>query len=172
MNALGRVTLGVAALAAVGLVSLRADDLPSGLRGPTPLNEEPKAPRTPDVENKDVKRGRAYTSQPPTIPHAIDRYEITRNVNFCMYCHSRVRNEDFGAPMVSATHYMDRDHDFLAEISPRRYFCTQCHVIQNEVQAPVDNTFEDVYDIVMREQANAKSEKADRKPEKIDEMTP
>jgi cytochrome c-type protein NapB len=148
---------------------LVADELSEGLRGKTPLEQEPKAPRMATVENTDVKRGRAYTSQPPTIPHSIEKYEITRNVNFCMYCHSRVRNEEFGAPMVSATHYMDRDHDYLAEISPRRYFCTQCHVVQTDARVPVDNTFEDVYDIVMREQANSKK---DPKPQKIDEMTP
>ena len=70
-----------------------ADDLGRGLRGAAPLEEEAKAPRMAPVENTDVKRGRAYTSQPPTIPHSIEKYEITRNVNFCMYCHSRVRNE-------------------------------------------------------------------------------
>jgi len=129
-----------------------ADELGEGLRGRAPLNEEPKAPRMPAVENTDVKRGRAYTSQPPTIPHQIERYEITRNVNFCMYCHSRVRNEEFGAPMVSATHYMDRDHDYLAEVSPRRYFCTACHVTQALVKPPVDNRFKDVYELVEREQ--------------------
>jgi cytochrome c-type protein NapB len=31
---------------------------------------------------------------------------------------------------VSVSHYMDRDGNFLAEISPRRYFCEQCHVPQ------------------------------------------
>jgi cytochrome c-type protein NapB len=129
-----------------------ADDLGTGLRGPAPLTEEPKAPRMAPIENLDVKRSRAYTSQPPTIPHAIERYEITHNVNFCMYCHSRARNEEFGAPMVSATHYMDRDYDFLAEISPRRYFCTQCHVTQAVVKPPVDNKFVDVYELVEREQ--------------------
>jgi cytochrome c-type protein NapB len=129
-----------------------ADNLGQGLRGPAPLNEEPKAPKIAPVENLDVKRGRAYTSQPPTIPHSIEKYEITRNVNFCMYCHSRVRNEEFGAPMVSATHFMDRDYDFLAEISPRRYFCTQCHVTQAVVTPPVDNRFVDVYELVEREQ--------------------
>jgi nitrate reductase (cytochrome), electron transfer subunit len=129
-----------------------ADNLGEGLRGPVPLDQEPKAPKLATVENTDVKRGRAYTSQPPTIPHAIDRYEITRNVNFCMYCHSRVRNAEFGAPMVSATHFMDREHDFLAEISPRRYFCTQCHVPQTNVKSPVVNTFIDVYDLIEREQ--------------------
>jgi cytochrome c-type protein NapB len=159
----------VCALLASALAPLIADELPEGLRGKTPLEQEPKAPRMATVENTDVKRGRAYTSQPPTIPHSIDKYEITRNVNFCMYCHSRVRNEDFGAQMVSATHYMDRDHDYLAEISPRRYFCTQCHVVQTDARVPVDNTFEDVYDIVMREQASSNKE---QKPQKIDEITP
>lgn len=157
-------------LLACALGPLIADELPEGLRGKTPLEQEPKAPRMATVENTDVKRGRAYTSQPPTIPHSIEKYEVTRNVNFCMYCHSRVRNEEFGAPMVSATHYMDREHDYLAEISPRRYFCTQCHVVQTDARLPVDNTFIDVYDIVMREQASSKQE--NRQPQKIDEITP
>ena len=149
--------------------ALVADELPEGLRGKTPLEQEPKAPRMATVENTDIKRGRAYTSQPPTIPHSIEKYEITANVNFCMYCHSRVRNEEFGAPMVSATHYMDREHDYLAEISPRRYFCTQCHVVQTDARVPVDNTFIDVYDIVMREQAGSKQPEKSRK---VDEITP
>jgi cytochrome c-type protein NapB len=144
------------ALIAAGVVGLAiADELGDGLRGSTALEQEAKAPPLAGVENTDVKRGRAYTSQPPTIPHTIERYEITRNVNFCMYCHSRVRNEEFGAPMVSATHFMDRDYDFLAEISPRRYFCTQCHVTQAVVKPPVDNRFIDVYELVEREQRRA-----------------
>ena len=152
---LGRMSL-IAVLVCGAVIS--ADNLGEGLRGPAPLNEDPKAPKLPPVENLDVKRGRAYTSQPPTIPHSIEKYEITRNVNFCMYCHSRVRNQEFGAPMVSATHFMDRDYDFLAEISPRRYFCTQCHVTQAVVKPPVDNRFVDVYELVEREQAKQKKE--------------
>jgi cytochrome c-type protein NapB len=128
--------------------NLAADELGKGLRGPAALDKEPKAPPLAREENFDIKRGRAYTSQPPTIPHAIEKYEITRNVNMCMYCHARVRNQEFGAPMVSATHYMDRDYDFLAEISPRRYFCTQCHVVQTDASPPVDNNFMDVDDIL------------------------
>jgi cytochrome c-type protein NapB len=126
------------------------DALGPGLRGTAPLNEEPKAPRMARVENFDIRRGRAYTSQPPTIPHAIEKYEITRNVNFCMYCHARVRNEQSQAPMVSATHYMDRDHNYLAEISPRRYFCTQCHVVQTDAKPLVGNEFLDVYTLLER----------------------
>ena len=138
----------------------------TGLRGPTPLDKEPRAPRMSRVENFDIKRGRAYTSQPPTIPHAIEKYEITRNVNFCMYCHSRVRNPDSQAPMVSATHYMDRDHNYLAEISPRRYFCTQCHVVQTDAQPLVGNEFVDVDTLLERERARSQDgEKDERKHE-------
>ena len=39
--------------------------------------------------------------------------------------------EESQAPMVSVTHYMDRDGNFLADISARRYFCEQCHVVAN-----------------------------------------
>ena len=47
---------------------------------------------------------------------------------------------------VSVTHYMDRDGKVLAEISPRRYFCEQCHVVQVDARPLVDNRFEDVDD--------------------------
>lgn len=137
---------------------LAAGDMENGLRGKAALNSEPKAPRMARDENTDRKRGRAYTSQPPTIPHSIEKYEITRNVNMCMYCHARVRNQQFGAPMVSATHYMNRDYDFLAEVSPRRYFCTQCHVPQTDAEPPVSNTFRDVDEIIER----ARSSQADQ----------
>ncbi len=130
-----------------------ADKLGPGLRGNVELDKEPNAPRMSRVENFDIRRGRAYTSQPPTIPHTIEKYEITRNVNFCMYCHARVRNEQSQAPMVSATHYMDRDHNYLAEISPRRYFCTQCHVVQTDAQPLVGNEFIDVDTLLERERA-------------------
>ena len=146
-----RLKLLLAAIVCCG-AAYAADQLGHGLRGPTPLNEEPKAPPMARVENFDVRRGRAYTSQPPTIPHANGRYGITKNVNFCMYCHARVRNEEFGAPMVSATQYMDREHDYLAEISPRRYFCTACHVVQTDAKPLVDNRFVDVYELIEREQ--------------------
>ena len=155
-GAVMRAAIAFAAL--IALCAAQAADTPlTGLRGTTPLDKEPKAPRMAPIENRDVKRGRAYTSQPPTIPHAIDKYEITRNVNFCMYCHGRVRNEAFQAPMVSATHFMDREYDFLAEISPRRYFCTQCHVPQTDVKPPVDNRFLDVDQILQQERAAPKS---------------
>ena len=65
-------------------------------------------------------------------------------VNRCMACHSRRLTEDSQAPMVSVTHYMDRDANFLAEISPRRYFCEQCHVVQTEARPLLANDFVDI----------------------------
>ena len=45
------------------------------------------------------------------------------------------------APMVSITHFMDRDGQFLASVSPRRYFCIQCHVPQHPGEAAGRQSF-------------------------------
>ena len=126
-------------LASVGL----ADDNLATLRG-GPINEEPQPPKIAEVENKDIKRKRNYPMQPPTIPHKTANYRIDLNSNKCLACHSRRQVDESQAPMVSVTHYMDRDGNFLAEVSPRRYFCNQCHVPQGDVKPLVENTFQDV----------------------------
>jgi len=59
------------------------------------------------------------------------------------------------SPMVSVTHYMDRDGNFLAAISPRRYFCTQCHVVQTDAKPLVGSRFEDI-DTVLGNEARRK----------------
>ena len=97
-----------------------------------------------EVENFDIRRGRAYPMQPPTIPHSIDGYQVDLNSNRCMLCHARSTAAQFQAPEVSVTHYMDRDDQFLAEISPRRYFCVQCHVVQTDAKLLVENGFRDI----------------------------
>jgi cytochrome c-type protein NapB len=86
--------------------------------------------------------------RPPTIQHAIDNYEVDKNSNRCLLCHARANAEKFQAPPVSVTHYLDREDQFLATSSPRRYFCNQCHVIQTDAKPLVANTFEDI-DMVM-----------------------
>ncbi len=112
------------------------------LRQNTPLNKEAEEPMLLlNASNKDVKRERAYPMQPPSIPHAIDQYQIDLNANQCLSCHARTRIPESQAPMVSVTHFMDRDGNFLADVSPRRYFCTQCHVTQVEVKPLVTNNF-------------------------------
>ncbi len=114
------------------------------MRGDVSISEEAEPPRMPQDENTDLKRARNYPMQPPTIPHKTDGYQVDLNSNKCLTCHSRRRTEESQAPMVSVTHYMDRDGNFLAEVSPRRYFCNQCHVVQTNARPLVENTFQDI----------------------------
>ena len=123
------------------------------LRGSTSIDEQKEPNQIPAVVNSDIKQQRAYPMQPPLIPHKITNYQVDLNVNKCMSCHSRNRVEESQAPMVSVTHYMDRDGNFLAEVSPRRYFCNQCHVTQVDAKPLVENTFVDMQTIMKEKQA-------------------
>ena len=120
----------------------------ASLRGATDLNQEGSTAPMPIVENKDLKRERAYPQQPPTVPHKIDGYQLDRNYNKCLSCHSRKTAEQSQAVAVSVTHYMNRDGEFLAEVSPARYFCTQCHVIQLDAKPMVENEFIDMDQLI------------------------
>ncbi len=114
------------------------------LRGNATLVEQGAAPAMAKVSNEDKRRSRNYPEQPPTIPHHIRGYQIDLNANKCLSCHSRRATADSNAPMVSITHFMNRDGQFLASVSPRRYFCTQCHVTQQDIMPLVGNDFVDV----------------------------
>ena len=61
------------------------------------------------------------------------------------------------ATPISITHYQDRDGNFLADVSPRRYFCDQCHVVQMDgVEPVVKNRFRDVETIIRGSKPAAK----------------
>ncbi|UXI70595.1 nitrate reductase cytochrome c-type subunit [Tahibacter amnicola] len=142
--------LGLAFALAAGQAGAVDPDALDALRGGTPVGEESEPAPIHGVENKDVRRRRSYPMQPPTIPHAIDNYQLDRNANRCMMCHSVSTAAQFQAPPVSVTHYMDRHDNFLAAISPRRYFCTQCHVVQTEAKPLVINGFVDIEALLQR----------------------
>ncbi len=118
------------------------------LRDQTKIAEQKEPNAIPKVVNKDIKQKRNYPMQPPVIPHKIRNYEVNLRNNKCMSCHSRVRTEESQAPMVSVTHYMNRDGNFLAEVSPRRYFCNQCHVPQLDAKQLVENDFIDMHSLM------------------------
>jgi cytochrome c-type protein NapB len=111
-----------------------------------PMALEPIPPLGRPVVD-DVKRMRNYPEQPPVIPHSIDGYQLTLNTNRCMDCHKREFTEGSGAPMISVTHFQDRDGQVLSDVTPRRYFCTACHVQQTDVQPLVPNRFQDAKDV-------------------------
>lgn len=98
----------------------------------------------------DRRRQRNYPEQPPVIPHTIAGYQLDLNVNKCLTCHAREFTGVSQAPMVSVTHFQDRDGQVLGAVSARRYFCLQCHVPQSDVQARVPNMFQDVHGLAGR----------------------
>lgn len=143
------IFLLIAAIAA-GSGTLAAQTLTSGLRGPTPLDDEGPAPPMPPTRNTSEREVRNYPEQPPVIPHSIDGYQIDLQSNKCLSCHARARTAETQAPMISITHFMDRDGQFLASVSPRRFFCTECHVPQNVTNPPVSNDFVDIDTMLSR----------------------
>ncbi|MCC7487216.1 MAG: nitrate reductase cytochrome c-type subunit [Burkholderiales bacterium] len=84
---------------------------------------------------------RDFVQQPPLIPHTTRGYAITQNFNKCMDCHSWSRYQETGATKISLTHFKDRDGRELSNVSPRRYFCTSCHVPQTDAKPLVANQF-------------------------------
>lgn len=142
-------------LAVSDINDLRADELET-LRYGEPIDQQATPEIIPKVINEDIRSKRNYPMQPPLIPHHIRGYQVNLQVNKCMSCHARKRVEESQAPMISVTHYMDRDGNFLAEISPRRYFCNQCHVTQTDSRVTVENEFMDM-DELLNERAGTDS---------------
>jgi cytochrome c-type protein NapB len=109
----------------------------------SPMENDPAPPfGRPITDDRRVMRN--YPEQPPVIPHSIDNYQLTLRTNRCLDCHRRQYTEGSGAPMISVTHFMDRDGQVLADVTPRRYFCTECHVTQTDARPLVPNTFQDM----------------------------
>ena len=109
-----------------------------------PMGDVPAPPLARPVTD-DKRLMRNYPEQPPIIPHSIENYQLTLKTNRCLDCHRRQFTEGSGAPMISVTHFMDRDGQVLADVTPRRYFCNACHVPQTDAQPLVPNTFRDVF---------------------------
>jgi nitrate reductase (cytochrome), electron transfer subunit len=128
------------------------------LRPSVSFGEEPKTAPLVNAENNDRKRVRSYAMQPPTIPHKTDNYQVDRFANKCMTCHARTRAGETQATPISITHYQDRDGNYLADVSPRRYFCEQCHVVQMQTDTVVKNRFRDV-EALLREGAKPAARK-------------
>jgi len=122
------------------------------LRGET-INQEPRAPMMGKQVNTDLRAIRNYPEQPPTIPHKTRGYAINLQANKCLSCHSRRAIEQSQAPMISVTHFMDREGQVLSSVTPRRYFCNQCHVPQLDAKPLVGNDFVDA-DAVIKAKGN------------------
>jgi nitrate reductase (cytochrome), electron transfer subunit len=126
--------------------AILAQDAPR-LRGPDPFTRETPAPPMQRQVTDDVRVRRNYPDQPPVIPHSIDGYAMDLNANKCMSCHARKFTDQSQAPMISVTHYQDREGNTLGGLAPRRYVCVSCHVPQTTAKPLVENLFTDMDEI-------------------------
>ena len=151
MNRLNKTLTCFGVLASLFLTLAAADELATFRNGEA-INEEGVPAAMPKVIDTDIRPQRSFPMQPPTIPHKTRGYELNLQVNKCLSCHARSRTEESRALMISVTHYMNREGNFLAGVSPRRYFCTQCHVNQTTARPLIENTFEDM-DVLLEKRA-------------------
>jgi cytochrome c-type protein NapB len=133
----------LAALLLLSCTSFTADDggLPT-LRG-API--QASVPAGDDALKKAIESApleRDFTQQPPLISHAVDNYPIRKNFNKCMDCHSWDNYRRENATKVPQTHFQTADGQELTNISPRRYFCLQCHVPQVDAKPLIANTYQ------------------------------
>lgn len=133
----------ILAFAVYGSPIALAEEVTS-LRGITDLNQGTEAPTIKRYNKDEEPIERDYIQQPPLIPHAIDKYRINLKANACLGCHSWKNYRQYGATKISQTHFEDRDSNVLANVSARRYFCTQCHVPQVDAKPLVENQFKPV----------------------------
>ncbi len=140
----GALLSGALVLAAGAIYAQGSVEIVPRLTGANPPMSDVPAPPLARPITDDKRLMRNYPEQPPIIPHSIDNYQLTLKTNRCLDCHRRQFTEGSGAPMISVTHFMDRDGQVLADVTPRRYFCTECHVQQTDAVPLVPNDFQDM----------------------------
>jgi cytochrome c-type protein NapB len=114
------------------------------LRGDHTVDEPSAKPQIMRWQEDKEPIPRDYVQQPPLIPHSIEGYKVNLKFNKCLTCHSWANYKEAKATKISQTHFEDREGQVLANVSPRRYFCPQCHVSQVDQAPLVENEFKPV----------------------------
>ena len=114
------------------------------LRGDHAIESPSEKPQITRWQEDKEPIPRDFIQQPPLIPHSIEGYRINLKFNKCLTCHSWANYKKAKATKISQTHFEDRQGQVLANVSPRRYFCPQCHVSQVDEKPLVANEFEPV----------------------------
>ena len=78
---------------------------------------------------------------PPVVPHSVTGMQVSKNTNRCLECHSPDMADFTGATPPSKTHFYSRSDELSQEVSPRRYFCLQCHVPQTDAKPITEQTY-------------------------------
>jgi len=100
------------------------------IRGIAKINETKSAEALKRVIKDKNPIQRNYVHQPPVVPHQTRGYRVNKDSNKCLTCHGWKYARETGATKISLTHFETRDGKTLSDVSPRRYFCSQCHVTQ------------------------------------------
>jgi nitrate reductase (cytochrome), electron transfer subunit len=124
------------ATSAVDIATLRADSISTPDVAPT---EKPYLGKSP---GQLVLIERSFQGQPPLIPHAIDKFDITPEANDCLDCHISDELNGKKMPMLPKSHLLAQTKaDADPELSMRRYQCNSCHVPQVDAKPLVENDF-------------------------------
>jgi nitrate reductase (cytochrome), electron transfer subunit len=85
---------------------------------------------------------RNFQGQPPLIPHAIDKFDITPEANDCLDCHISDELNGKKMPMLPKSHLLAQTKpDAEPELNMHRYQCNSCHVPQVDARPLVENEF-------------------------------
>ena len=142
-----KITMILVFLTTLGTSIQAVSEDVTSLRGINDIEEISVTPNTTRYAKDNEPIARDYVQQPPLIPHKIKNYRINLKSNKCMSCHSWSNYRKANATKISQTHFESREKNVLANVSARRYFCTQCHVPQVDAKPLVENTFQPVKSI-------------------------
>lgn len=81
---------------------------------------------------------REYPGAPPLVPHDISGFDITKDANACLACHSDGISfgEGHVATKIPPSHYTSQSTgEETTELQGLRYNCNICHIPQSEEQS-------------------------------------
>lgn len=87
---------------------------------------------------------RAYENAPPMISHSVaDLLPITTEFNGCIECHMPDEAKDMGATPIPQSHFVNlrTQQDLEGKLYQGRFFCSQCHAPQAQLNLVVENDF-------------------------------
>ena len=116
----------------------------TSLRGAHALEADAEKTKKSKIEKVSGGFERTWAEQPPMVPHEVAKYRISIKNNGCLKCHSAKTYKKEKAPKVGDSHFLTREDKRLEKVSSRRWFCSQCHATQANLDPLVANTFETV----------------------------
>ncbi len=135
------ITIASAIIAMLSVTSAVSEEQLFSLRGDNDLAALAQMFNKYEIISKKGGFPRTWKLQPPLISHNIEKDVINLDGNSCMNCHSLERYKEENAVKIGESHFITADGKKSDVYDKRRYFCTQCHVTQTDVELIVENSF-------------------------------